>query len=283
LAVRFVVFGDTKGKENGINKKVLQGILKKVKELSFKPDFFISLGDSIAGSSKSHIHRQQMQEFKNTIRKWFPETIILPVVGNHEVNNEPADDTYEMIFKEEYLTFRQHGALSGFNGTAYYMDLEYCRFIVLNCYHYGQLKKIDHEQLQWFKQVSKEDKKFKLAFVHCPPYPTGAHEGTCLDEFKEYRDSFCEAAKESKIDIIFSGHEHNYSRRLIEGNTEGVLQIISGGGGEKLRKSYTSREGVIVPPVAQYHFVVVDMDETIIRAQAVSTEGVSIDLFSINK
>lgn len=283
MAVRFVIFGDTKGKESGINKKVLERILERVKEFSKQPDFFVSLGDSIAGSSKLHVHRTQMKEFNIIIKKWFPGALLLPVVGNHEVNNEPKDETYEKIFKEEYLTFRQHGVLSNFNNTSYYMDLSYCRFIVLNCYHYGQIRKITDEQLEWFKEISQEHKKFKIVFIHCPPCPTGAHDGTCLDEFKDLRDSFLKTAEKNKIDIIFAGHEHNYSRREIEGLSSKVHQIVSGGGGEKLRSSFTSKNGVVVPPIAHYHFVVVDMQESSIKLQAVTIEGKTIDDFIINK
>lgn len=283
LAVRFVIFGDTKGKDNGINKKVLQGIMEKVKELEKQPDFFVSLGDSIAGSSKLELHRSQMRGFKEVINHWFPSTVLLPVVGNHEVNNEPIDGEFEKIFREEYLTFRQHGTLSGYDNTAYYMDLMQCRFIVLNCYHYGQIRRITDEQLEWFKKVSTVDKNFKIVFVHCPPYPTGAHDGTCLDEFKDCRDNFVKAAEENKIDIIFCGHEHNYSRRILQGESRKACQIVSGGGGEKLRKSFTSKEGVIVPPIAEYHFIVVDMDDNTIMLQAVSIEGKVLDEFSIAK
>ena len=281
MAVRFVVFGDTKGKDNGINKRVLENIMLQVKKLDSKPDFLVTMGDTIAGSLDLEIHRSQMKSFKSLIDSYLPGIVMLPVIGNHEVNNEPIDNTYEKLINEIYINFKQHGRLGNYNNTVYYMDLEYCRFIVMNSYHHGEIKKVINEQLEWIKKVSDIDKKFKIMFIHCPLFPTGAHLGTCLDEFQEYRDILWSVIEENKIDIVFSGHEHNYSRRILEGNSKDVHQIITGGGGEKLKNSFKCRKGVIVPPKAVYHFVIVDMDTDSIRLKAISIDGKTIDEFNI--
>jgi 3',5'-cyclic-AMP phosphodiesterase len=283
LAVRFVVFGDTKGKNNGINKRVLEKIMLQVKKLNPKPDFIVALGDTIGGSSDLEIHKSQMKDFKNFINSFMPGMVMLPVIGNHEVNNEPMDDTYERLISETYINFKQHGKLENYNNTAYYMDLEYCRFIVLNCYHNGQIKKVSNNQLEWFEKVSKVDKKFKIMFIHCPLFPTGAHLGTCLDQFQEYRDKLWSAIEKNKIDMILAGHEHNYSRRVLRGTCKDVYQIITGGGGEKLKDSFKCKNGVIVPPKAVYHFVVIDMNAESVMLKAVSIDGKIIDEFKIIK
>ncbi|MCM0650703.1 metallophosphoesterase [Clostridium swellfunianum] len=281
MAVRFVVFGDTKGKNDGINRTVLEKIMRQIKLLDKKPNFFVTLGDTIGGSNDLGKHRSQMTSFKEIVSQYFPNNLILHVVGNHEVNNFPIDDTYEKLINEEYLTFKKHGSLNICNDTAYYMDLPYCRFIVLNCYHHGELRKIENKQLEWFKKISAVDKKFKIVFIHCPPFPTGAHLGTCLDEFAEQRDEFWRAVEKSKVNIVFAGHEHNYSRRLLHGISDDISQIVTGGGGEKLRDSFKSKQGVVVSPKALYHFVVVDLDRECIEIKAISINGKVIDEFMI--
>lgn len=283
MAVRFVVFGDTKGKDNGINKRVLEKIMLQIKNLNPKPDFIVTLGDTIAGSSDLEIHKNQMKGFKKFIDPFMPRVMMLPVIGNHEVNNEPTDDTYEKLINEIYINFKQHGRLENYNNTAYFMDLEYCRFIVVNCYHHGEIKKISNKQLEWFEKVSEIDKKFKIMFIHCPLFPTGAHLGTCLDEFQEQRDKLWSVIEKNRIDMIFAGHEHNYSRRILRGTCNDVHQIVTGGGGEKLKGSFKCKNGVIVPPRAAYHFVVVDMDADSIMLKAVSIDGKIIDEFKIIK
>lgn len=283
MGVRFVVFGDTKGKNNGINKGVLEKIIQRIKKLDKKPDFFALLGDTVAGSADPDIHKKQLKGFKGVIDAGFPRVVKLPVVGNHEVNNEPVDDSFEKLVGENYIDFKQHGRLEGYNNTAYYMDLENCRFIILNCYHNGRLKKIEKEQLSWFENVSSVDKKFKIVFVHCPPFPTGAHLGTCLDQFPGERDKLWSVIEKNKVDIVFSGHEHNYSRRVIDKSNRKIYQIITGGGGEKLRSSFKCKKGVIVPPKALFHFVVADMEPNSIVIKAISIDGKVIDEFKIEK
>jgi 3',5'-cyclic-AMP phosphodiesterase len=283
MSVRFVIFGDTKGKDKGINTKVLERIMSSIRKLDLKPDFFVVLGDTVAGSEDLTVHKRQLEGFKGFVNSYFPRTLILPVIGNHEVNNLPVDDIFERLVKDVYINFRQHGSLENYNNTAFHMDLSYCRCIVLNCYHKGEIRKITNEQLEWFKKISSIDKKFKIVFLHCPPFPTGAHLGTCLDEFTESRDEFFNIACNNKIDIIFAGHEHNYSRTIIDSGRNKLYQVVSGGGGEKLRDSFKCKNKVIVPPKALYHFIVGEMDHESIKLKAVSIEGKIIDDFEIKK
>lgn len=39
--MKFIIFGDTKGKDNGINKKVLNNLLKSSKKYAPSPDFIV--------------------------------------------------------------------------------------------------------------------------------------------------------------------------------------------------------------------------------------------------
>lgn len=253
------------------------------------PSFYVSLGDCVAGSGDNEVLKEQLLDFKSVCKQFVSSILILPVLGNHEVNNVPVDTSSEVIFKEQLLNFRKMSKLEGYNDTVYHMDLDNCRFIFLNTYHCGELKKIENEQLKWLEATCKTDKKYKFVFMHDPAFPTGAHIGTCLDSYPEARDRLWKVIDENNINIVFNGHEHNYSRRIIDcafSNSKyefknKVYQIISGGGGEKLRDSFKSRKGVIVAPKARYHFVVVDINEDSVVVEVVSTEGKSLDKFTV--
>lgn len=260
-------------------------------KLNPSPNFFVTLGDMVAGSGNSDLLEKQLIDFRSIVKYYCNPPIMLPIAGNHEVNNEPIDDKAEKIFKRILVDFKQHGKLENYNDTVYYMDTDKCRFMLLNSFHYREVRKIANSQLEWFKKACMAEKKFKIVFVHCPAYPTGAHVGSCLDLYKEDRDKFWKVIDENKIDIVFCGHEHNYSRRLIDSSfsTEkykyfnNVYQITAGGGGEKLKDKFTSKRGVIVRPKAKYHFLVVDIDEDSIYVKAVSVDGKIIDKFEIIK
>jgi Icc protein len=288
---RFIIIGDTKGKSRGINEKVLNNLLRIAKKTVPEPDFFVILGDCVAGSDKVDELRSQLERFKQMLYSYFPNRVVFSVIGNHEVNNNPVDDKAEKIFEEVFCEFSPSGQLEGFNKTVYYVDVENTRLIVLNSYHYGQCSRIGEEQLNWLKQIASEDKEHKFVFVHSPAYPTGAHIGSCLDKFLDDRDKFWKVIDESNVDIVFSGHEHNYSRRVIDKsfNTEkyqyknSIYQIISGGGGEHLKDKFVSKKGVVVPPKDIYHFVVVDVERDLVKVWAVSDKEKVIDKFEIVK
>ena len=42
--MKFIIFGDSKGKDNGINKKVLNSLLKSSKKYAPSPDFIVICG-----------------------------------------------------------------------------------------------------------------------------------------------------------------------------------------------------------------------------------------------
>lgn len=276
--MRFIILSDSKGKDNGINKKVLIKILNETRKLSPSPEFIVLCGDSVAGSSNEEVLVNQLQGLRSLIEKYHNEIPLIPVVGNHEVNNEPKDDSYEEIFSRIYSDMLPNTYLDGYNRTVFYVDYADTRLIILNAFHFNEINKIVKRQLSWFEEAASIDKKNKLVFVHSPAFPTGAHLGHCLDSYPIDRDAFWKIVEDCKINLVFSGHEHNYSRRKI-GYKKGIYQVITGGSGEKLRDKFKDKEDVIIAPLAKYHFVVVDVDSYGIKVSAISCEGKLLDMF----
>jgi hypothetical protein len=66
--MRFIVFGDSKGKDHGINENVLKKILKRSCRLNPLPDFIVVCGDSVAGSPAEDIFTAQLEGFKSLVR-----------------------------------------------------------------------------------------------------------------------------------------------------------------------------------------------------------------------
>lgn len=104
--MRSIVFGDSKGKEDGINKKILHSLLKESRKLIPSADFIVVLGDSIAGSTDSNIFVTQVNNFRNIVASYYKNTPILPIIGNHEVNINPINDTFEKLFAKCYADLK---------------------------------------------------------------------------------------------------------------------------------------------------------------------------------
>lgn len=280
--MRFLIFSDSKGKANGINKEILEKLLKQSCKLVPEPDCIVLGGDNIAGSKLENELVCQFQALINLIKKYYSEIPLIPVIGNHEVNNEPIDDKYEKIFSRIYNDMLPNTCLDDYNKTVFYVDCKDVRLIVLNSFHFNELHKIEGTQLSWFEKAASADIKNKIVFVHSPAFPTGAHYGHCLDLYPEQRNAFWKIVENSNIDIVFSGHEHNYSRRIIK-SEKCVYQIITGGSGEKLRDKFKDKKGIVVAPIAKYHFVIVDVIENGIEVSAISYKGKLLDTFKIEK
>lgn len=280
--MKFIILSDSKGHQNGINKKILTKLLETTSKLTPDPDFIVLCGDNVAGSSMKEILAEQLQNLRDLIQKYHHEALLIPVIGNHEVNNEPVDDRYEGTFSKIYNDMLPDTYLDGYNNTVFYFDYEDTRLIVLNAFHFGEINRIINKQLSWFEKVASEDIKNKIVFVHSPAFPTGAHSGHCLDLYPKDRDAFLKIAQECNVDIIFSGHEHNYSRRKIDG-TKAIYQVITGGSGEKLNDKFKDKKGVTTAPIAKYHFILVDVISNGIEVSAISSNGKLLDKFRIDK
>lgn len=280
--MKFIILSDSKGKERGINEKVLSKLLKESKKLNPEPNFILLGGDNVAGSSNKEIYTAQLLRLRNLIDRYYPGIALLPVIGNHEVNNEPTDESYEKIFEGIYSDMLPNTCLRGYNKTAYYSDYGSTRLIILNSFHCGELNKIGERQLAWFEDAASKPMKNKIVFVHSPAFPTGAHIGHCLDLYQKDRDVFWNIVEKCNVDLVFSGHEHNYSRRK-SGSKRAIYQIIAGGAGEKLKDKFKDKSGIIVAPKAIYHFVVVDVEEASIKVSAISITGKTLDEFKIDK
>ncbi|MCE5219706.1 MAG: metallophosphoesterase [Clostridium sp.] len=280
--MRFIILSDSKGKENGINQKILIKLLKESYKLTPNPECIVLCGDNVAGSNIVDILADQLQSLRNLIEKYYYGNLLIPVIGNHEVNNQPEDDRYERIFSRIYDDMLPSMYLDGYNKTVFYVDYENVRFIILNAFHFEEINRIGKKQLSWFEEAASANIKNKIVFVHSPAFPTGAHLGHCLDLYPKDRNAFWEIVENCNIDIVFSGHEHNYSRRKIE-YKKGIYQVITGGSGEKLRDKFKDKKGVVIAPIPKYHFVIVDVISSGIEVSAISSKGKLLDKFKIDK
>ena len=225
---RFAVLGDNRG-----NPEVYKTLLEKISSLA--PDFAVNTGDLITNAG----HLYQWDEFIELSSGYdFP---ILPVVGNHDVDNPRSEKMYRDIFtlpgEEIYYSFAYSNS----------------QFIALDSEIPGEESKITGAQLEWLKKTLKNSSPtHRFIFLHRPLYPDsliGSHFGNCLDKYPEERDSLLTLLKRYDVDIIFVGHEHLFRKSIYDG----VMQIITGGAGAPL---YAEEENG-----GFYHFVLVDVKE----------------------
>lgn len=289
LDCRFVVMADSRGEDEGKNEKIIRRIMDQLIKIYPRPSYIVFPGDLVLGSKKAHRVKEQLEYFKQVINEYFPIEIFLPTVGNHDMGSSEKDNPREKIFAKVFSEFKAHRFLEGYNRTAYYVDIHNTRLIVLNSYHPGEYNQISGRQLKWFEKASYGSKQHKIVFLHSPAYPTGHHIDSSLDEYPEKRDRFWNIVDKNNIDLVFTGHEHNYSRRVIDKSfstanyqfLRAVTQVVTGGAGGPLADTFEDNRGIIVPPIPVHHYVIVDVCRNDLNVTAVSIDGDIIDRFTI--
>ncbi len=158
------------------------------------------------------------------------------VIGNHEVTGgKIAREFFEKILGKTYYSF----------------DYKNAHFVILDCEFAGDYHRIGDQQFDWLKKdLASAKGKYDHIFVfaHEPLYPVDGHIGSSLDKYPAHRDRLADLLRNAGA-VFFAGHEHLYDYSV----HDGLIQVITGGGGAPL---YKSKKGT----GDFYHFVVVKID-----------------------
>jgi hypothetical protein len=280
---------DTQGYGTSINKPVLEQILKQIKQLDIQPIFIVIAGDLVNGSKDPSLLSNDFQQLKSFFSNYYPIEMLLPAVGNHDLGNHPKNNSRELIFSQTFREFSADNFLENYNRTVYYVDIGESRLIVLNPYHYGESCTIANAQLDWLQDIISEPMLNKLVIVHIPPFPTGSHTKHPLNLYVQERNKLWNILVRNNVSIVISGHEHNYSRRIIDNSfssspytfEKSITQLITGGAGGTLRNSFTDMKNVVIPPIAKHHYVILDVELNNITGSVISIDRTVLDRFTI--
>lgn len=291
MRVRFVVMADSRGNDHGINKKIIVNIMKQIKKITPQPQFIIMPGDLVNTPENFDNVKNEFKYFKKTITNFYPIETFYPGIGNHEVSNGvDGEKAFKGVFKEFKANF-----LQGYNKTVYYFDKGDSRFFMLNSDHNGTFNIIDNSQLAWLKENLDPNFSNTFYFFHEPAFPTGEDVNFSLDAIPYQRDKLWKIIDNSIKPMVFCGHEHFYTRRHVNPDfnetvngkkfefEHEIYQVTTGTFGAPLHTKFLSKLHVDVPPIAQYHFTVVDVNGKDVKVEAINMNGKVIDSFEQNK
>jgi MYXO-CTERM domain-containing protein len=140
---------------------------------------------------------------------------LLPVLGNHEGDGA--------------LMLQKFVLPSSSPGGERYWVRRFGSLAVLGLDNYSSTSP-GSEQYNWLSSTlaslaSNPDVKRKFVLLHEGPYDSGPH-GSNLS----VRNDFVPLFKTHKVDIVFSGHDHDYER----GTVDGIKYVVTGAGGADL-------------------------------------------------
>jgi hypothetical protein len=230
--IRFLAFGDSGG--GGADQRALAEQM-----YAFPYDLIVHTGDLAYDSGT-------IGEFEDTVFAMYAPIFrhlpFFPAAGNHEyktLNGAP---------------FRAVFALSGASGEKWYSyDWGRIHFAVLDT-------EADYQtQARWLDEdLAATTLPWKVIYMHKPPYSSGGHgSDTSL------RAVLHPVAAKHHVQLVLSGHDHDYERMLPQG---GVQYIVTGGGGVGTRPVGTSSFTVFSEDVIHFVVAEVRVDEMVLHA-----------------
>jgi predicted phosphodiesterase len=224
---------------------------------SFRPQLTLHTGDLVtAGSSDA-----DWDCFFAIERPLLNSSVFLPAIGNHE----ETDQRYFDLF-----------ALPEGSGTEEYYRVKYNQalFLVLSTETMSDLTQ-DTAQNAWLEASLAEadadpDISWKIVAFHQPAFSSSFH-GSREDIQSAWHQLFVDYG----VDIVFSGHDHNFEHSLVDG----VHYVVTGGGGGPLHPAGSSPWTIYSE--SEYHVVVVDVDSELLSATAYRTDRSVLHAFSL--
>jgi len=201
---RFAVVGDRTG---SCVPGVFPETIDEVK--LFDPDFVMCVGDLIHGYTSDTMSLHAQWDTFITFVEKLPCKFYY-AAGNHDIQNEVDRQIYE-----NRTGFKRY----------YSFDYKNSHFIILDntMTYWAQPQEMDKEQIAWLKKDLKKNKRKDNIFVfyHIPTYLYALRADTS--------DMLVEIFEEYGVDMVFTGHHHEYS--YINRNKIEYINVGSSGGG----------------------------------------------------
>ncbi|HEX6597003.1 MAG TPA: metallophosphoesterase [Acidimicrobiales bacterium] len=213
-------------------------------------DALLLLGDNVYPSGDP-------EQLPETVFEPFREVLdtgaeLLAILGNHDVKTSGAAD-------------RQIAAL-GLPGRWYARQLGELTLIALDSTDIQ-----NPQQLAWLdRTLATVTTTWKVVALHHPPYSAG-YQGSSM----EARDTFSPLFERYGVQLVLSGHEHDYQRSK---PLNGVTYVVSGGAADTRR---TGSDDFTAASGSWHHFVDLSVFADHLLLRAVNQSGRVFDEVSI--
>ncbi len=240
----FVAFGDTRT-QHQIHQEVVDSIV------ALEPDFVLHTGDLVY-LGNMFPYWETFFEIEGELLARSP---LFPSLGNHELNHQHYFDLFYLPGNERWYTFDY--------GNARFISLQ-----VDGIVDFGP----GSEQYVWLvRELAANTQPWLFVYFHIPPYTSSLEEP---DIEQDVRQALTPLFEQHGVDVVFTGHNHNYERNEVNG----VTYIVTGGGGAPLcvmEEPELTRAAFAVA----YHFVLLEIDGNHLGATVLSSQGRILDEF----
>jgi hypothetical protein len=199
-------------------------------------DLWLWLGDNAYNSGTDAEYQNYV--FVNRYERMLRQTAVWPSAGNHEMY--ASDATNETGPYYEMFSFATNGEAGGVpSGHKAYYSYDYANihFIVLESTT-ASFRVNGGAMMTWLQSdLAANTQKWTVVYFHHPPYSKGSHDSDAESGMIEMRQNFIPILEQYKVDLVLSGHSHNYERSfMLKGhygysNTFNSSYKVDGGSG----------------------------------------------------
>jgi hypothetical protein len=249
-SVKFLVIGDS---GTGDRAQTETGAQMWKAHAIFPYEFAIMLGDNMYGSERP---QDYVAKFERPYKPMLDANIAFYAsLGNHDDPNQRFYKNFGMGGKR-YYTFQKKDV----------------RFFVLDSNY------MDRDQQRWLEdELSKSNSKWQIAYFHHPIYSSGGRHGSEVDLRAIVEPMFIKY----NLNVVFAGHEHFYERL----KPQRGIHYFTAGGSAKLRSGDIIRASPLTAKGfdTEQSFMLVEIDEDVLRFQTISRSGKRVDSGEINR
>lgn len=247
---RFAVVGDY-----GTADETEQAVAGQVKRWSEdkNADALVTSGDNAYPYSTP----DALEEAWTPFYGWAGDELsVIATLGNHDIQDDGGQSTVDFF---------------GMPGAWYQTTINDVDFFVLDAN-----RPDDSEQTEWLREaLARSEATWKVVVFHQPAFSCSLHDGD-----PRIVEHWVPLFDESSVDLVLSGHDHNYQRFTV-GST---AYVVSGGGGADLYELDDCPEESpqrLAANDEQHHFLGVEASDEEMLVQAIDTQGQVLDSFSL--
>ncbi|SFM13898.1 purple acid phosphatase family protein [Pelosinus propionicus] len=278
---KFLVFGDSQSINYDVWRTTLQQAFKANQDVSF----FTNVGDLV---DVGQDYAQWDAWFKAS-QGVIDRIPAMPLTGNHE-NYTPERRFSQPVLFTAQLKVPVNGPES-LRRQVYSFDYGDVHFVMLDSQIGEQVQfvpQILESQKNWLEQdLAATNKKWKIVFLHRPPYhnKVGGANSSVKRAFVPILDKY-------HVDVVFSGHEHDYARtypiyndQVVGSPGKGTIYVTTGRSGTKTYNDTAASEwnSFFYNPLDEPNYLVVEIKNQILHVKAYKQSGALIDAWSIDK
>lgn len=271
--ITFAALGDTG--DGSASQRQIASVLRGI-----NPDLVIHLGDVIYGGFTDATVDTRVFGIYTQMKN----TPFFFSIGNHDQNccDPPFGDVSHYL-NSFYLP------TNSMDGTELFYSFDHgdAHFVALfNPWFSSYVFTNGTAQYHWLtNDLATSNKKWKFLFFHHPIAHSGVHSGADRDgngtlDQTQLMHLLQPVAKAYGVQLILSGHDHNFEKFA---PTNGLHPVVSGGGGYSSLYNLQARHIATAQHRPIHHCLKVTIDGDVLRAEALSTAGVYVDGFVINR